>query len=122
LHAVLCAALSSFARFEHRGVVVTYSGLVLDQTAIVAAIDAAAAGLKGVDAGPVLLRLRVVVDADAAAGAMVATWSRGSRPMGRVRVAAGPGFSEAIRAGIDALLHSHFDPAWRPTSTEGPVI
>lgn len=121
LQSAIRAVLASFARFEHRGAVVTYAGVVLDQTAIVAAIDTAAAGVRGVDADSVLPRIRIAINADAAPGAMVAVWTHGRWPLGRITVSAGPGCTEAIRAGVDALVRSHFDPTWRPSSAEGPV-
>ena len=111
-------ARESSARFEHRGVVVSYRGIVLDQVAVVAAIDAAADALpRGMNAGPCLERIRVAIyrddlPADEAGRSLLSMWTGGSRNLGRVKVTSGPGFDEAIRRGVEALLRSELDPAW----------
>lgn len=106
----------SAARFEHRGVVVTYRGLVVDQTAIVEAIDTAADAIKE-DVSLWLPRLRVSVhraDVPNVEGAgMLAVWTGGPWDRGVVRVLAGDGCVEAIRDGVHALLMSKVDASWK---------
>lgn len=107
----------SAARFEHRGVVVTYRGLVIDQTAIVQAIDAAVGGIKE-DVSPWLPMLRVSVHRSQVPGedigaSMMAVWTGGLLERGVCRVLAGEGCAEAIRAGVHALLMSKVDKAWK---------
>ena len=111
-------ARESAARFEHRGVVVSYRGVVLDQTAVVGAIDAAADALpKGMDTAPCLARIRVSIyrddlPEDAAGRSLLSLWTGGYRNTGHVKVTAGPGLDEAIRRGVEALLRSELDAAW----------
>lgn len=118
-------ARESTARFEHRGVVVAYRGIVVDQTAIVGAIDAAAASLpRSMDPTACLARIRVTIyrddlPDDEAGRSLLSLWTGGFRDLGRVRVTAGPGCADAIRAGIEALLRSELDDAWvRPPLNE----
>ena len=88
------------------------------EAALVAAIDAAADALpRGMNAGPCLERIRVAIyrddlPADEAGRSLLSMWTGGSRNLGRVKVTSGPGFDEAIRRGVEALLRSELDPAW----------
>lgn len=125
LRTVLAELRESTARFEHRGVVVSYRGIVVDQTAIVSAIDAAADSLpRGMDPAACLARIRVTIyreelPDDDAGRSLLSLWTGGFRDLGRVRVTAGPGCAEAIRRGVEALLRSELDAAWvRPPLNE----
>lgn len=117
---VLAELTESAARFVHLGVVVSYRGLVIDQVAIVGAIDAAVAALPPgllTDPTPLLRLIRVRIERDDAGGdtaAMMASWSTGLRERGLVRVVGGPGCANAIRDGVTALLRSAIDKDWRP--------
>lgn len=105
-------ARAGLSRFQHRGVVVWQLGVVCDQAALVAAIDAALDDRRT----PAQLadrvretatRCRVVVvplrgDDEAP---MLATWTRGVlEDVGEVRVGACATTAESVRRGLLALV------------------
>lgn len=110
--AALRTLRQSAARFEHRGVVVSYAGLVLDQTAVAGAVDAALDGLPrhsreagtGAARG---IRVAIVAETGADVPPMTAVWRAGLfDDVGEVRVVADASTAENVRAGLAALVRS----------------
>lgn len=100
----------SFARFEHRGVVVSYRGLLVDQPAIVAGIDAAAAAVTKEGGHPedALARIRVRVNRDPMVGdgperVALLSWG-GFFGRRRVDVGAGPHCAKDVQEGVYGVL------------------
>ena len=112
LRSVLRTLRQSAARFEHRGVVVSYAGIVLDQTAVAGAVDAALDGLPRharEAAADAARGIRVVIVAETGADVppMTAVWRTGLLDdVGEVRVVADASTAENVRAGLAALVRS----------------
>lgn len=102
----------SAARFEHRGVTVAYAGIVLDQTAVAGAVDAALDGLPrhARDAAAEVartVRVSIVAETGADVPPMSAVWREGVLgDSGEVRVVADSATAENVRAGVAALLRA----------------